>query len=68
MEIVGIILAMLQFILSVITFLKLEIVYLPWLLCELFGASATVTGTVVSIAAVAWIITIIKSITNAFKK
>lgn len=68
MEIVGIILAMLQFILSVITFLKLEIVYLPLLLCALFGASDTVTATVVSIAAVAWIITIIKSITNVFKK
>lgn len=68
MEIVGIILAMLDFMLSVITFLKLEIVLLPLLLCELFGASATVTGIVVSMAAIAWVVTIIKSITDVFKK
>lgn len=68
MEIVGIILAMLDFMLSVITFLKLEIVILPLLLCELFGANATVTGIVVSAAAIAWVVTIIKSITDVFKK
>lgn len=68
MEIVGIILAMLDFALSVVTFLKLEIVLLPLLLCELFGANSTLTGVVVSVAAIAWVVTIIKSITDVFKK
>lgn len=68
MEIVGIILAMLDLALSVVTFLKLEIVLLPLLLCELFGANSTVTGVVVAVAAIAWVLTIIKTITDAFKK
>lgn len=68
MELFSIILAMLDFMLSVITFLKLEIVFLPWLLCELFGASDSITGVVLSIAAIAWVLTIIKSVINVFKK
>lgn len=68
MEIVGIILAMLDFALSVVSFFKLEIVILPLLLCELFGANSIVTGIVVSVACVAWVVTIIKSIIDAFKK
>lgn len=68
MELLGIVLAMLDFLLSVVTFLKLEIVFLPWILCELFGASNTVTGVVVSVAAVAWVVRIIRSVTDVFKK
>lgn len=68
MELLGLVLAMLEFILSVISFMKLEIVFLPMILCELFGASDTVTGVVLSIAAIAWVITIVRSITDVFKK
>ena len=68
MEIVGIMLSLIGLLFNVITLLKLEIVLLPWFLCEMFGASAGVTGTVVSLAGVAWIISIIRMVTDVFKK
>lgn len=68
MELFSLVLAMLEFVLSVASFLRLEILLLPALLCELFGASDSSTGVVMSVAAIAWVLNIIKSITNVFKK
>ena len=62
MEILGVIIAFIQLAISLISLLKLEIIFLPILACELLGASGAVTGTVASIACVAWLVTIFKSV------
>ena len=67
MDLISMVISLLSFIFSIVTFFKLHIVYVPLILCELAGASAEVTGTVGAISCLVWLATIIKTIINYFK-
>ena len=67
MDLISMVISLLSFIFSIVTFFKLHVVYVPLILCELAGASAEVTGTVVTISCLVWLATIIKTIINYFK-
>ena len=66
MDVLSMVISLLSFIFSIVTFFKLHIIYVPIILCELAGASPEVTGTVLTISCLVWIATVIKTIINYF--
>lgn len=67
MDLISMVVSLLSFIFSIITFFKLHIVYVPLILCELAGASPEVTGIVLMISCLVWLTTVIKTVINYFR-
>jgi len=67
MDVLSMVISLLSFIFSIVTFFKLHIIYVPLILCELAGASPEVTGTGLMISCLVWLTTVIKTVINYFR-
>jgi hypothetical protein len=67
MSVLSVFISFFSLVFNIITFTKLHIVYIPWGICELVGASSQATETVLIASVSLWVAVVIKSIIKYFK-